>query len=239
MILQEITTVFREKFSMRWLSAIGTSLAGVAILIVYSTAGPKATDFALAETLFEKWKLAADDSALFEKMSQALRKVPTLQKKYEPVIAQKLMGGGKGAEALHIAYRAIEQAKSSIPYHAHFAETSLLIEKGQYQQALLAAVHLKEEMLKAYEEKEFWNESPRGGSLLFAHNLLRIACLQQELKNKPGELAAWNELEEKLLKHNKSPTTELLLSSFQEKRLDLTHYIAMRKSILKEEVHGT
>ena len=63
-----------------------------------------------------------------------------------------------------------------------------------------------------------------GGSLLYAQNLLRIAALQQQLKNRPGEMAAWEELENFL-------RDGTLLSHFAS-QADLNQYIAERKKQL-------
>ena len=236
---QDLPAFFQGKFSIfdkfvdkRWISASAATLAGIAVLIFYFQSGPKAPDFAQAEALVAKWTALPED-ALFQEMSRALRKVPALQQKYEPVIAQKLMEGGRGAEALQIAYRSLNLARGEIPYHSHFAETSLLIEQGEYQMALERAASLKERMGREFNVESFSGDRLVGGSLLFAHNLLRIACLQQELKNRPGEMAAWEELEGFLGKNQEGPTSHLLVSSFQEKGLDLTHYIAERKTLLK------
>jgi len=226
-------SIFDKFIARRWISALAATLAGIAVLIFYFQSGPKAPDFAQAETLVAKWTSLPEDKALFQEMSRALRKVPALQKKYEPVIVQKLMEGGRGAEALQIAYRSLALAREEIPYHANFAETSLIIEQGEYQTALERAAGLKEKMARECNIEAFWGSRSVGGSLLFAHNLLRIACLQQELKNGPGEMAAWEELDKLLKKNSDSPTSHLLLSSFQEKGLDLTHYIAERKLLLK------
>lgn len=227
---------FREKFlslnwfaDKRWITSAAAALAGVTLLIYYFQAGPKAPDFAQAETLVAKWTSVPDDNSLFQEMSKALRKVPALQKRYEPIIAQKLMEGGKGAEALQIAYRSLDPAREEIPYHSHFAETTLLIEQREYQKALERAAVLKEKMVRECDVEAFSGARLIGGSVLFAHNLLRIACLQQELDNKPGELAAWQDLEAFLRKNEKSPTSMLLVSSFHERGLDLTDYIAERK----------
>jgi|GEM_PF-1143615 len=223
-----------DRFSgRRWISAAAAVAAGAAVLIFYFQSGPKAPDFVQAEALVAKWTAVPDD-ALFQEMSRALRKVPALQRKYEPVIAQKLMEGGKGAEALQIAYRSLDPAKEEIPYHAHFAETSLLIEQGEYQKALERAAALKGKMSRECDVEAFSGNRLVGGALLFAHNLLRIACLQQELKNQPGERAAWEELEAFLMKNEKGPASQLLLSSFHERSLDLTDYIAERKMNLSE-----
>jgi hypothetical protein len=230
---QEALFILDKYIDRRWVFAVLSSLAGVAVLVFYFQSEPKALDFARAEALVAKWRTLPEDGSLFQEMSQALKKVPSLQIKYEPVIAQKLIEGGKGAEALQISTHALNLAKGETPYHADFAETSLCIERGNYQAALERAAGLKEKMARECNVELFWGNRLVGGSLLFAHNLLRVACLQQELKNRPGELAAWSELEGILKTHGESPAVLLLLSSFQEKGMDLTHYIAERKSRIK------
>ncbi len=237
---KDLPPFFQGKFSLfdsfidrRWVSASAAVLTGMAVLIFYFQSGPKAPDFAQAEVLVAKWTSLPDDLSLFQEMSQALKKVPALQQKYEPVIAQKLIEGGRGAEALQIAYHSLNLARDEVPYHAHFAESTLLIEQGEYQKALERSAALKEKMMKECNIDAFWGDRLVGGSVLFVHNLLRIACLQQELQNRPGEMAAWEELEGFLKKNEDGPTSHILLSSFQEKGLDLTHYISERKSLLK------
>lgn len=237
---QDLPEFFQSKFSifdkfvnLRLISGAAAIIAGLTILVFYFQSDPKALDFAKAETLVAKWRSLPEDTFLFEQMSQALKKVPALQKKYEPLIAQKLMDGGRGAEALQIAYRSLESARSEAPYHAHFAESSLIIEQGEYQAALERSAGLKEKMKRECDVDAFCGARLIGGSVLFAHNLLRIACLQQELKNRPGEMAAWEELERFLNKNENSPISQLFLSNFQEKDLGLSDYIAERKSLLK------
>jgi hypothetical protein len=237
---QDLPAFFQSKFSIfdkfvntRLISTVGATLAGMAVLVFYFQSGPKALDFAKAETTVQKWTTLPGDALLFQEMSQALKKVPALQKKYEPIIAQKLIEGGRAAEALQIAYRSLASIRGEAPYHAHFAETSLIIEQGDYQAALERSAGLKEKMTRECNIDAFCGEHLIGGSVLFAHNLLRIACLQQELKNRPGEMAAWEELERFLMKNESGPASQLLISNFQEKGLSLTHYIAARKSLLK------
>lgn len=187
-------------------------IAGVALLIGYFQSGPDARSYAEAETAFAKWEAALGDETLYGEMRKAVRKVPALGKKYEAVIAQKLLNSEKIDEALELAERSISRVEGEAPFHSQYARTSLLIEQGNYQEALENAVALKEMLA----ERE---------SLLYAHNLLRIACLQQELKNRPGEKVAWEELETFL--KGKS-----FLSNFTDKNVDLAQYIAERKKAL-------
>jgi hypothetical protein len=232
---------FKETFSLfekiphayrPWLSSIVAALAGLGTLVVYFQSGPKASAYAQAEGVVEKWEASPENEDHFRDMVRALRKVPSLEAKYDAVIAQKLINGGKGADALGLAQRSLLRAKDEAPYHSAFAETTLLIEQAHYQEALEMAVGLKEQMVRECDVARFSGENLVGGAFLYVHNLLRIACLQQELKNGPGEKAAWEELETFLSSSQESPVTELLMSSFQEKGVDLSSYIAERKKHL-------
>lgn len=200
-------------------------LAGISILILYFQSGPKAAAYAQAQEAFNQWHAAPGDQDLYEKMKDAVRKVPALQKKYEAVIAQKLLDVERTEEALKLAGKSLARVKGEVPYHTAFAASSLLIEQGSYQEALEKAVRLKELMSGSFQ-----SDSLAGGALLYAHNLLRIAFLQQELKNRPGEKAAWEELEAFL--QPKSAVSDLVLGSFSDKKIDLNSYIAERKKSL-------
>ena len=206
--------------------AIGSTsvIAGIAILIGYFQSGPSALNYAEAQAAFSKWDAAPQDEKLYQIMKETIRSVPALEKKYEATIVQNLLNTNKIEEALEMAGRSLNRVKDDVPFHTIYAETSLLIEQGNFQKSLENAVALKEQM-----GSTFLTDS-KGGALLYAFNLLRIACLQQELKNKPGEKAAWEELEGILAA--KTPVTQRLLGSFSEKLVDLTQYIAERKKSL-------
>lgn len=206
--------------------AIGSSsvIAGIAILIGYFQAGPNALSYAKAEAAYADWEAAPLDDALYTSMKEAIRTVPALEKKYEASIAQKLINTDKLAEGLAMANRSLNRVKEDAPFHSTYAHTSLLIEQGNFQTALENAVALKEQMGTSYVAGD------KGGALLYAHNLIRIACLQQELKNRPGEKAAWEELE--TLLEIKTPVTDLILSNFSEKQINLSQYISERKKAL-------
>ncbi len=224
---------FREKFSpvedhpffqRRWIMAAASVFCGFVILAFYLQSGPKASAFARAERIFEKWAASPKDQALFVEMTEALKAVPQLQEKYETAFVQGCIEGGRVNQALSSASRALEIAKNEIPFHASYGETSLLIEQGLYQQSLERAVSLKEQMLRAFDLSQLLSRPSIGGAVLYAHNLLRIACLQQELGNMPGELAAWDELENLA----ETPLFSLVFKSFREKGVDLSDYIAGR-----------
>jgi hypothetical protein len=206
--------------------AIGSAsvIAGIAILIGYFQSGPNALNYAAAEAIFAEWEASPTDERLYKSVRETIRSMPDLQKKYESVIAQKLLDADKIDEALTMAHRSLNRVKEEAPFHATFAKTSLLIEQGGFQEALENAVALKEQMGSSFATEI------KGGSLLYFHNLLRIACLQQELKNRPGEKAAWEELEKFL--QNETGLAHTLLGSFSEKQINLSQYISERKKML-------
>lgn len=225
----------KEKFflldmqSKRWLGALMASIAGVVLLIVYFQTAPGPEAYALAEEAVLKWKKTEDDASYLD-MRNALKKVPLLERKYSSLIAQKLFDRNRLSDALALAQQSLKSIAEDTPYHAAYGETSLLIEQGSYQQALEKAVTLKEQMKHQCDLERKEGELPAAGSLLFAHNLLRIACLQKELKNRPGEKAAWEDLESFLM--GKDFLSRVVFDNFRDKGLDLAHYITERKKQL-------
>lgn len=189
--------------------------AGAVLLAYALRAGPDATAYVNAENAFAKWEAAPENERLYQAMHKAMQQAGGL--KHEPVIAEHLFAAGKIQEGLVIAAKTLERVKEEAPYHSSYGETSLLIEQGNFQRALERAVSLKVQL-----------ENEKG--LLYAYNLLRIACLQQELKNNAGEKAGLEELESYL--QSDARTKEVFLESFSESALDLNQYIAERKRVL-------
>ena len=218
----DIATFLQNVTEQKKRIAIGSAavIGGVALLIAYFQSGPTPMTYAQAEDSFIKWEASPQDENLYQEMRKAMRSVPILGKKYEAAIAQKLLNTDRLSDALKIAAHSLDRVKDETPFHANYARNSLLIEQGNYQQALENAVTLKENM-GAFAK----HIGP--GSLLYAHNLLRIACLQQELKNRHGERAALEELET-FISANKQ-MSELVIESFSE---NLIQYIAERKRVL-------
>jgi chaperonin cofactor prefoldin len=234
-VKKDLSPYFQETFSFlrfqdkRWATASVAFCAGIVVLIVYLQSGPKPEAFAAAEEAVSRWE-ASQNEVSYQEMKRALSQVPALEKKYEAVIAQKLFAGDQISEALELAHRSLSRVREDAPFHVAYGETTLLIEQGDYQDALEKSVGLKEQMAKERDWGQMEGEWLTGGTLLYAHNLLRIAFLQQELKNNPGEKAAWDELESFLKK--KENLASLVIGNFQEKGLDLSNYIAERKKQL-------
>ena len=170
---KEPSPYFDEKFSFlpfqdkRWLTSAAACAAGVAVLIVYFQSTPKSEAY-----------------ASYAEMKKAFKKVPSFEKKYEAAIAQKLFQKDRISDALVFAHNSLKRIEGDAPFHASYGQTTLLIEQGSYQEALEKSVGLKEQMMREQNWSQAGEEPLLGGALLFAHNLLRIACLQQELKKK-------------------------------------------------------
>jgi hypothetical protein len=237
-VIVELPPFFQEKFSFldklpfkinTWITSGAATLAGIGLFVFYFQKEASALKYAQTEILFAKWETSPQNERFFEDMKKALHKIPALEQKYQPLIVQKLIETGKGLEAIEMARQSLKVMAQEAPFHASFAETTLLIESGNYQQALEKSVGLKGKIEREYDVAQFMGDHLVDSSLLYAHNLLRIACLHQALKNNPGELAAWEVLEMFLGKENKSAVGALVLSNFQEKGVNLFDYIAERK----------
>jgi len=213
----------------RWLTSAAMGVAGVAVLIFYFQSSPKPEAFIAAEEAVERWQSSRDEESYLA-MTRAFKTVPALEKKYEAIIAQRLVEKDQLEQALILAHRSLSRVHQEAPFHAAYGETSLMIEQGNYQEALQRSVSLKEQMAKMGDWNRLGAGQYAGGALLYAHNLLRIAFLQQELVNPAGERVAWEDLEV-FLGANQS-LAALLFKNFREKEIDLTNYIAERKQQL-------
>jgi len=210
-----------QNLDWKKVSLYGAALFGVIILaIAYFTNSSTEKQTVAAQQAFDRWKQSPDDAALEKKMRKALANTPQLKKALQAEIAQTMLAAGWVGASEMMAEHCIEQLKKESPLHASFAATTFLIEKRQYQTALEQAVSLKQKL--------------KAGSILHAYNLLRIALLQKQLSNKPGELAAWKEV--KTLFDAKTDASSLLEANFQKrsgkKSFALTDFIAQREKTL-------
>ncbi len=118
--------------------------------------------------------------AAVEDLRQILAKHPEFNANYQGNLAQALLEQGFVNQAIPLANETIKRVSNDqLSHYLHFATTSLLIEQQQYQEALAAALVLKEHV--------------KDNDLLNALNLVRIGLLQQQLGNREEELAAWKE----------------------------------------------
>jgi len=189
--------------------------------IVAASSGFSCRDHLELKKLVFRWQESPTDFALFDKLSAALKKHPKLLRQYDASIAQTLIGLASYDRVASYADSPLAYLRNEFPEHASFSETTLLIEKGLYQDALEKAMRLKEQMGK--EE-----------SFLYFYNLLRIASLQKQLSNIPGEMAAWNDCKEFLgWKEGltASSFSEEILRSYKDKNVDLKGYIESRAEV--------
>ncbi|MDP1608271.1 MAG: hypothetical protein Q8L98_03025 [Chlamydiales bacterium] len=184
-----------------------------AVLIAVLSSRVSYRDYLEVKTLMAKWQESPADVQSFEKLSERLHKGAKFLSHYEPYIAQTLIRELSFAQAEKYVEKPIHYLRKESPEHACFAEITLLIEKGLYQEALEKSIRLKEQMGK--EE-----------SHLYFQNLLRIAVLQKQLKNGPGEMAAWNDCEDFLeWQDGLANSSESILAFYKKKNIDLMGYI--------------
>ena len=120
--MDDLIAIFKEKCSFfilqnkRYLSAGIACLAGVLVLVIYFQTAPGSDAYLAAEESVIKWQELEDDASYIE-MRKALKKVPSLEKKYGSVIAQKLFQRNRLADALSLAHKSIHQIEEDAPFH--------------------------------------------------------------------------------------------------------------------------
>lgn len=165
---------------------------------------------------YSSWEESGGSADLESKLQQALKKAPMVATILEPRIAQmRLIFGSQ--DQLHRLDFLQELAQVS-PLHAEFSNITILIEKGLYQEALERSVSLKSQL--------------KDGTVLWGALLGRIAFLQKEIGNRPGELAAWEEVKALLDAHPESRAAKILLKSFGREGVTLQQYIAERENAI-------
>lgn len=171
---------------------------------------PRAKGYLSANQAYEKW-IAQDEA--FEKLEQAIKSQPELAAKFGALIADRFIGSNRGEKAEPFAQDVFQRVLKHTPEHTAFAEVSLLISKGKFQEALQQALALKGQL-------------PHN-SILYGFNLIRIASLYRALDLHEQEVVALEELEQYL--KNGGETAQVLSDCFQEGNTTLTDYISQRK----------
>jgi len=205
------------------------ALLGLSVLfIAYLTSGPSAEDATNAKKTFEQWKKSPLDLNLKAEMSKSLKRISGLERAKEAEIVQTLLTAGQVDSAAGM--QCVERLRKESPHHAAYAEASLRIEQKEYQKALELAVALKEQMERDSVGK---TKNLQGGSTLLTSNLLRIALLQKQVGNAPGELSAWEEVRGILNMQADSVAVQLLEANFGQNlgknSFSLSEYISQRE----------
>lgn len=160
---------------------------------------------------FESWM---SQEGAFEKLNDELAKHPEMAAKFGARIAHELLAKGQVEKAEPFVQNVFDRIFKQTPEHTSFSEGSILIQKGEFRQALQQSMALKERLSQ--------------NSLLYGFNLVRIASLCRALNIQDEEFAALEDLEGYLKTHGES--AHLLSHCFQEGSLTLHTYIHHRKS---------
>ncbi len=189
------------------------------LCITYLVSGPSGAEANHAKELFQRWKQTPSNEKLYKEMRLSVKKIPGLERSLEAQMAQVLLSDGQFDAADVLATSCLNRLKKESPIHAAFGFTSLLIENKEYQKALESSVALKEEMERRTDQH----------SNLYACNLLRIAFLQKQVCNVPGELSAWEEVKTLMEMDGSSNAAQFLRTNFDEKSFSLNDFISQRE----------
>lgn len=185
-------------------------------------------DFFQAQTAFTQFEQTAGRTAdsttaaaNLEQLQAIMKRHPELESKYEGPLAQTLLITGQ----VPLAQTYIEDIfKRTQPDHLqlyqNYTQTSVLIDKGSYADALQSAKQLKSDL-------DQLNEG--ANPILYAYNLIRLAMLYQQKGQPEAELKAWEELQ------NQPQRVKAVFEAnqaFQVGNASLTQYIEGRKSAL-------
>lgn len=150
------------------------------------------SDFFTAQSDFSQFKKKTfekqNGSEELNQLEKVLSSRKELHAKYDGLIAQTLLIGGESEKAIPFAqsnFQRIEQ--DQVDVYLDYARTTLLIEKGQMQEALNNALLLKEKLSQSQELNL---------DTLQLFNLLRIAILYQQLNEPSQELISWKALQD-------------------------------------------
>ncbi len=205
----------------QWASRNWKYLMSVSLLLLLTAVSWGAKSFVSPDKkemqldeLFSAWKKAPADEALFRSLHKATQTISGPHPIHSQ-IAQILLVTGRCDEAEKMVKGSLEQLRKIAPEYAAFADISFSISRQHYQEALERSVSLKE----ALEDKN---------SILYGKNLVRIAFLQQQLENKSGEIAAWDELQEMICKGQVDP----FLQGLSNQKVGFQAYLEERKKVL-------
>lgn len=191
---------------------------------------PPATerDFVNANLFLSNWEKNGENDS-FLRFMEMRKKHPELSLRYDTRVIQNLIAQSDFARASSMASKALERSAKRVPSYSDFGQTTRLIENESYGEALKEAERLKIEMM----------EEERGSSsMLYALNLMRIACLNQKLGNFSDELFAWQQLK-RLGSSDETPSPlrkeafDKLVSHFTCQKVTLLDYIQHREEALQ------
>lgn len=223
------------KYGLPALLAVATGVLLLLLLYRFNWGSGKAEqDYMLADNLFQKLELESNltsgDSATLAQLSTILKQHPELHGKYDGLMAQVLLVHGEIEPASAYANAALLRTRSEdAPYYTDFAETTLIIAKQQYDEALQRSLALQQRMrdraTQAANQRSF-------GDTFYAFNLMRIAMLQQALGLKEDERSTWKEWRY-FVTTSRDLFLKEALETFEEGQVSLLSYVTARENALK------
>lgn len=197
---------FADSSAVQWISQNGKQLfylllALVACAFLYAKfanrSGGSAADYTAAETAYNKFIQEKDPQArdqALDQLSALLKKYPELLPKYEGGLAQTLLLRGNLTLAAAYAQGIIKRTEvDHLELFNQYSKTSLLIGAEKWDDALKQAQELKAQLEKTptsnIDGREF-------AQTLYLFNLIRIAMLQQTLKQTGEEMKTWQAFKE-------------------------------------------
>jgi hypothetical protein len=157
----------------------------------------------------------------FSQLTSIMNSHPELQAKYDGPIAQTFLIEQDALQAQPFAERAFRRTASDhLNLYKDYAQTSLAITSGLYEDALTQAQQLK------YKMDE---ELAQYGETLYIFNLVRLAILYQQLHRPQEELKTW----ELIQQYEDLDTLAMIYQLFRDGNVSLADYIEERKQTLQ------
>lgn len=219
-----------------WLSGSSTKMEG---------------DYQSASREFQAFQQAAKSGQIqemegtYQKLALVMTQLPDLHAKYDGQIAQAFIDMNDIKQAKPLALATLQRvSKDNLPLYNEYSQITLLIEEGQYANAIQRSLALKQAMIQKLEQKEqevgAQAAEPTFGSLLFAMNLLRTAFLEQQVGDRAKEIESWEEWKMYTSHTNSRPLPPVdrkafftIAQLYNEEALSLDNYIQSRLKSLE------
>ena len=178
-------------------------------------------------TRFQEKGIQPDESErgleLFSQLETILKRHPELHAKYDGQLVQTLIIGQDIEKAHSFAQSIFQRTEQAhLDFYQQYAETSLLINEGKYQEAVLRTQQLQEKLNHQQINVSF-------GETLYLFNLIRLAMLYQQLNQPEEEWQAWETLQSYTIS---GEALRSFYHLFNEGQLSLQRYIDERKRVL-------
>jgi len=159
----------------------------------------------------------------FDKLEEIMARHPELHDKYDNALAHALLKDplcGEIQDKVDAALKRSEQLLKTPPLDLYrdYTETSVLINDGQFEAALVKALSLQHTATDLSEKPD----------TLLAFNALRIASLYQQLGRVQEEQQTWQQVKEEISSKSKDSGYDALAEHLQEGHVSLSQYIQAR-----------